>query len=72
MKALKKNLILPCMMLLLGMSFGSTPVQAQTFAYVTNLHSDDVSVIATASNTVVDTIAVHPGWCLCLRDQCKL
>ncbi len=36
MKALKKTLILACFALLLGMSFGSIPVQAQNFAYVTN------------------------------------
>ena len=36
MKTLKKTLTLACMALLLGMSFGSIPSQAQTFAYVTN------------------------------------
>ena len=59
MKALKKTLTLACMALLLGMSFGSIPSQAQTFAYVTNQGiSGDVSVIATASNTVVATVPV--------------
>ncbi len=122
MKALKKNLTLACMVLLLGMSFGSIPAQAQTFAYVANTGSDDVSVIATASNTVVATVAVgigpsrvaitpdgafayvanpgsddvsviatasntvvatvpghqptrcrhHPGWRLCLCDECRV
>ena len=61
MKTLKKTLTLACMALLLGMSFASIPAQAQTFVYVTNNNSDDVSVIATASNTVVDTIAVGDG-----------
>ncbi len=49
------------MALLLGMSFGSIPVQAQNFAYVTNLTSDYVSVIAVSSNTVVDSVAVGNG-----------
>ncbi len=58
MKALKKNLTLACVVLLFGMSFGTIPAQAQTFAYVTNQSPSDVSVIATASNTVVATVAV--------------
>ncbi len=58
MKALKKTPTLACMMLLLGMSFGSIPAQAQTFAYVANANSSNVSVIATASNTVVATVIV--------------
>ena len=54
MKALKKTLT--C--ITLGIFFCSMPVQAQTFAYVTNGGSNDVSVIAIASNTVVATVAV--------------
>jgi len=58
MNTLKKTLTLTCIVVLLGMLFGSTPAQAQTFAYVTNQSSNNVSVIATASNTVVATVAV--------------
>ncbi|MCH8871177.1 HYR domain-containing protein, partial [candidate division KSB1 bacterium] len=58
MNTLKKTLTLTCVLVLLGMLFGSTPAPAQTFAYVTNLSSNNVSVIATASNTVVATVAV--------------
>src|SRR5437868_3786557 len=39
------------------------PVAAAPFAYITNLNSNDVSVIDTAANAVVATIGVgvHPG-----------
>src|SRR5437016_1101498 len=43
---------------LLGMALWSMPVGAAPFAYVTNLVSDTVSVLATATNTVVATIPV--------------
>src|SRR5262249_45031946 len=43
---------------LLGVMLGSTPAEAQSFAYVANLGSDTVSVIATATNTVVATVPV--------------
>ena len=61
MKAVKKTLTLACVVLLFGMSFGTIPAEAQTFAYVTNVSSGDVPVIATASNTVVATVAVGLG-----------
>ena len=56
MKALKKTLTLTC--ITLGIFFCSIPAQAQNFAYVANADSHNVSVIATASNTVVATVAV--------------
>jgi YVTN family beta-propeller protein len=43
---------------LLGVMLGSTPAQAQPFAYVTNIFADSVSVIDTASNTIVATVPV--------------
>src|SRR5215831_313246 len=43
---------------LLGVMLGSTPAEAQPFAYVTNINSNTVSVIATATNTVVATVPV--------------
>jgi YVTN family beta-propeller protein len=45
---------------LLGMAVSVTPVEAASFAYVTNLDSDTVTVIDTATNTVVATIPVGP------------
>lgn len=45
--------------LVLGLSLSVTvPVQAQSFVYVTNFNSDNVSVINTATNTVDATVAV--------------
>ncbi len=58
MNTLKKTLTLTCVLVLLGMLFGSTPAQAQTFAYVTNQQSDNVSVIDTDTKMVVATVAV--------------
>jgi uncharacterized repeat protein (TIGR01451 family) len=43
---------------LLGVALSVTSGQAQPFAYVTNLFSDDVSVIDTATNSVTATIPV--------------
>src|SRR5262249_1410984 len=43
---------------LLGVMLGSTPAEAKPFAYVTNSTSDTVSVIDTATNTVVATVPV--------------
>ena len=43
---------------LLGVILGSTPAEAQPFAYVTNFENNTVSVIATATNTVVATVPV--------------
>ena len=44
--------------LALGLAFGSRPAAAAPFAYVTNIGSNNVSVIDTASNTVVATVPV--------------
>ena len=61
-----------------AMTLGARPAEAHPFAYVTNSGSDTVSVIATASNTVVgDPILVgtpqwrghHPQWEIRLRDE---
>src|SRR5215470_5486086 len=43
---------------LLGVMLVSTPAEAKPFAYVTNRMSDTVSVIDTATNTVVATVPV--------------
>src|SRR5215467_16017685 len=43
---------------LLGVMLVSTPAEAKPFAYVTNLLSGTVSVIDTATNTVVATVPV--------------
>src|SRR5262249_33737345 len=43
---------------LLGVMLGSTPAEAQPFAYVTNSGSNTVSVIDTATNTVVANVPV--------------
>ena len=50
------SLSVVCLLLLLGMMVLAIPAQAQTFAYVANGNS--VSVIDTASNTVVATVGV--------------
>src|SRR5271170_6497614 len=47
-----------CALFLLGMALLAVPAQAQTRAYVTNASSNSVSVIDTASNTVVATVGV--------------
>jgi YVTN family beta-propeller protein len=46
---------------LLGLALGIPPAQAAPFAYVTNGSDDTVSVIDTATNTVVATVAVEEG-----------
>jgi YVTN family beta-propeller protein len=46
------------LLLSLGVGLGTTTAQAQTRAYVTNYASNTVSVIDTATNTVVATIPV--------------
>jgi YVTN family beta-propeller protein len=43
---------------LLGVILGSTPAEAKPFAYVTNAGANTVSVIDTATNTVVATVPV--------------
>ena len=48
-------------LLLSGLStltIGSRPARAQSFAYVVNVNSHNVSVINTVTRTVVDTISV--------------
>jgi len=40
-------------LLIFGMTLGTNPVEAQPFAYVTNLFSNNVTVIDTATNMVV-------------------
>ena len=47
-----------CVLFLLGMALVAIPAQAQTFAYVANDASGSVSVINTASSTVIATIPV--------------
>jgi YVTN family beta-propeller protein len=51
-----------CAALALGLALSSRPAEAAPFAYVANSSSNTVSVIDTASNTVVATIPVgsHP------------
>src|SRR5215831_4391865 len=46
---------------LLGVMLVSTPAEAKPFAYVTNIGSGTVSVIDTATNTVVATVPVGGG-----------
>src|SRR6266403_849943 len=46
---------------LLAMALPAIPARAQTFAYVTNVFASTVSMIDTASNTVVATVAVGSG-----------
>ena len=50
-----------CLFTLLGVVCGLMPLKAQTVAYVTNLDDGTVSVIDTATNTVVGSITVG-GW----------
>ena len=45
-------------LLFIWVALSSTPAQAQPFAYVANPSSDTVSVIDTATNTVIATVAV--------------
>src|SRR5262245_49048691 len=49
---------------LLGVMLGSTPAEAKPFAYVTNPGAGTISVIDTATNTVVATVPVGgaPRW----------
>src|SRR4029077_10615670 len=42
----------------MGLGLGAPPIQAQTRAYVTNSEDNTVSVIDTATNTVVATVPV--------------
>jgi YVTN family beta-propeller protein len=58
-----KRLRVPTLMAVLGVFAGlaTTAAEAQTFAYVANRSSDTVSVIDTATNTVVDTVSVGAG-----------
>jgi YVTN family beta-propeller protein len=44
----------------LALGIGARPAAAQSFAYVTNSDSNNVSVIDTATNTVVATVPVGP------------
>ena len=46
------------MLSMAAMTLGARPTGAAPFAYVTNFNSGTVSVISTASNTVVATIPV--------------
>ena len=50
-----------CLVFLLGMALPAIPARAQTFACVTNVFANTVSMIDTASNTVVATVAVGSG-----------
>src|SRR5208283_2313119 len=43
------------------LAFGAARANAQTFAYVANFAGNNVSVIATATNTVVATVPVGNG-----------
>ena len=52
------SLSIVCLIGWLGAALLTVPAQAQPFAYVTNDDSDTVSVIDTATNTVVETIPV--------------
>jgi YVTN family beta-propeller protein len=58
MKLHKRLLVITISAWLLGSAFVSLPAEAQSFAYVTNELSSDVSVINTATNTVVATVPV--------------
>ena len=57
---LPERLTFLCFLLVLfiGVGFGSLPASAGYYAYVANNNSNDVSVIDTATNTVVATIAL--------------
>ena len=44
--------------LAMGLALAACPAEAAPFAYVTNEHSNNVSVIDTATNTLVATIPV--------------
>src|SRR5258708_10317440 len=54
-------LTVACMVFLLGVALFAISAQAQTFAYVTNIFANTVSVIATASNPVVSSVPVGRG-----------
>ncbi len=47
-----------CVVVSLFLALGAAAADAQNFAYVANQNSDSVSVINTASNTVVATVGV--------------
>ena len=47
-----------CAVLAMGLAVAASPAEAAPFAYVTNQGSNTVSVIDTATNTVVATVAV--------------
>src|SRR5437879_12642801 len=53
-----KTMVGPLPYLAMGMLLSAVAAQAAPFAYITNLFSDNVSVIDTASNTVVATVGV--------------
>ena len=68
-------------MLAMGLALMASPAEAAPFAYVTNADANTVSVIDTATNTVVATIPVgtvpswgrrHPGWETRLCRECCL
>ena len=54
----KETRLIAILAFLLAWAFGCFPAQAQSFAYVANEASDNVSVINTATNTVVATVTV--------------
>jgi len=56
-----KSLLMWLMAALFAVSLGALPAQAQPFAYVPNIGSNDVSVINVANNTVVATVPVGDG-----------
>src|SRR5258708_17704768 len=52
-------LTVACMVFLLGVALFAISAQAQTFAYVTNIFANTVSVLDTPRNTVRATVAVR-------------
>jgi YVTN family beta-propeller protein len=74
--ALQRGITVFCIVSLISVGLSFAIANAQPFAYVTNLGSNTVSVIDTASNTVMATVVVgigrgggypsssghHPGW----------
>jgi YVTN family beta-propeller protein len=54
-----RELAVLCAVLALAIGLGARPVAAAPFAYVTNYNSSTVSVIDTATNTVVATIGIE-------------
>src|SRR6266849_547374 len=57
-KSVWLSLSVLCLLFLLAMALLAIPAQAQTHAYVANSASSSVSVIDTASKTVVATVGV--------------